>query len=126
MAQGENSIEQRLSTVIGGDWKQSAGSSGIDGVAAAFPQFRSQAIVGVLNDISGQIGARTQAVAVKPPSARYFSDQDPNAPRQVIVPSKLAAHEGFAEALDARVKQAINEQTSRLLSHSAQRGMLER
>lgn len=123
MTQQQESLAAKLSATIGGDWKATGESAALEGVAAEFPKFRSQAITSVLNGIAEDLGQDAQVVAMRTRASNLFAPQDPNSPREVIVPTKLAEDKAFAEALDASVRAEVTAQTSRLLSNAAQQGL---
>lgn len=119
----QESLAAKLSATIGGDWKATGERAALEGVCAEFPQFRSEAITSVLNGIAEDIGSDARVVSMRSRAANLFAPGDPNAPRDVIIPSKLAEDKAFAKALDESLRAEVITQTSRLLSNAAQQHM---
>lgn len=119
-----NPLSEKLAQTIGGEWQTTnTVSHPVQGLVATFPQFRSNAIVGVLNKLAVAADAEEKVVALaSSPSARMLGD-DPYAPRDVVVPKELADNPRFRDALNENVKQAISTEVSHQLSSTVGKGL---
>lgn len=119
----EQKLEQQLKEAIGGEWKPTKADAPIRGYTANFPKFRSDAIVGVINDAANRAGLDEQAVAFSSGAGSDMLGQTPNAPRDVVIPRDLAEDKGFQKQLNADLRQTINAVVSQQLSYAAGQGM---
>lgn len=112
-----------LHEAIGGEWKPTQGDALVKGFSATFPKFRSDAIVGVVNAAADMAGVEERAVAFGTGEASARMGDNPQAPREVVVPESLAANPAFREQLNAGMRQTITAAVSQQLSHGAAQGL---
>ena len=98
-----NKLVNQLNSAIGGDWNPTTAAAPLQGYMADFPKFRSDAIVGVINDAALRAGCDDQAVAFNASA----SAATPDAPRTVIIPRQLAEDEGFQRQLSVEMRHTI-------------------
>lgn len=113
-----DTVIDHLETAIGGEWKPTLPGAPVQGYTASFPRFRSDAIVGVVNDAAQRAGFMEQAV-----SFGSGSGLEPFVPRDVVIPRELAEDAGFQRHLTAEMKQVIAQVVSQHLSYAASQGM---
>lgn len=116
-------LENQLHTAIGGEWKPTGAETPIHGYVANFPKFRSDAIVGVINDAAIRAGINGQALSLRSGMGSELLGNTPDAPRDVVIPRELAEHKGFRSQLTGEMKQTITHVVSQQLSYAAGQGM---
>lgn len=119
----QEALTERLHDAIGGEWSHTQGDAPLQGFSANFPKFRSDAIVGVVNAAADMAGAKERAVAFSTGEASERMGDNPQAPREVVVPEALASNAAFQEQLTADMRQTITAAVSQQLSHGAARGL---
>lgn len=125
MSDNKKLIEQ-LNEAIGGEWKATAVDAPLKGYSANFPQFRSDAIVGVVNAAASQAGARERAVSFSIDATSNCMASTPDAQREVVIPAMLAKNSQFCEQLTQDMRQTITATVSQQLSYGASQGLNSR
>jgi hypothetical protein len=115
-------LQQKLQDAIGGEWQATRADAPLKGYVANFPKFRSDAIVGVINDAAIRAGASEQAVSFRSGAGSDLLSNMPDAPRDVVIPRELAHNPAFHAQLDASMKQTITHVVSQQLSYAAGQG----
>lgn len=119
-------LTHQLHDAIGGEWKPTQADAPLQGYTASFPKFRSDAIVGVVNAAAEQAGAKERAVSFSSGEASDRLGNNPQAPRDVVVPQALAENREFQEQLTDDMRQTITNAVSQQLSYGASQGLHSR
>lgn len=106
---------------LSGEWRATQPEDpAVPGYTATFKQFQANAIVAAVNAAAEQAGLEGGAYACNfGPSGALLGD-NPNAPRNVVIPSTLALDEKFQEQLSGMdMRQTVTGLMSQQLRHAA-------
>lgn len=126
MTEKNSKLVHQLNMAIGGEWRPTPAGAPVAGYTAGFPRFRSEAIVGVINDAAARAGFEEQAVSFAITGTDAAPVNTPDAPRQVVIPRELAMSAAFREQLNAEMKHVITHVVSQQLSYGVGQGMMYR
>jgi hypothetical protein len=116
-------VIDKIASAIGGEWQSTGTDAPVQGYQAHFPQFKANAVVGVINAAAEQAGARERAFSSGLGAVSAMLGDDPQAPRGVVIPKALAENRGFQAQLTEEMQQTVSGVISAQLAHRATQGL---